>query len=174
MWRYKTSRLDLKQESLLKLYCVRHGHAEKLPDKSGEYPLTEQGIEEVNKVATYLARRGAHVVHVLHSGKLRAKQTAEIFAKAIGNGTMEVCTLLNAECSVDSLLELIQEWHDDTLLVGHMPFMSQLVSSLLLEDESYDIVRFPPGTVVCLDRFEHHRWILDWILRPDLVASETN
>jgi phosphohistidine phosphatase len=155
----------------LKLYCVRHGHAEKVPDKSGESPLTAEGVEGVSKVATYLAHRGAHVVHVMHSGKLRAKQTAEIFAKTIGNGATEICPLLNAEYTVDALLELIHEWHDDTLLVGHMPFMSQLVSALLLEDESYDIVRFPPGTVVCLDRFEHHRWILDWVLRPNLIAN---
>lgn len=155
----------------MKLYCVRHGHAEKRPDQSGDYPLTEPGAEGVNKVATYLGRRGVHVVHVMHSGKLRAKQTAEVFANAIGNGSTEICASLNSEQSVDGLLELIQEWHDDTLLVGHMPFMSHLVSSLLLKDERYDIVRFPPGTVVCLDRFEHHRWILDWVLRPDLIAN---
>lgn len=156
----------------MKLFCVRHGHAEQLPDKNGEYPLTAQGREEVTKVAKYLAHRGMHVSHVMHSGKLRAHQTAEIFSKILGGGALEICPFLNPEHDIDPLLALIQEWHDDTLLVGHMPFMSQLVSTLLVADESYDIVRFPPGTIVCLDRFENHRWILDWILRPDLVPNQ--
>jgi phosphohistidine phosphatase len=155
----------------MKLYCVRHGHAEQSPDKQGEYPLTAQGQAEVSKVAAYLGQRGAHVVHVLHSGKLRAQQTAKLFADAMGNGKTALCPYLNMENALDPLLALIHEWHDDTLLVGHMPFMSQLVSALLLQNESHDIVRFPPGTVVCLDRFEHQRWILDWVLRPDLVRD---
>src|SRR3990167_10861528 len=144
----------------MKLYCIRHGHAEKHPDKNGEYPLTPQGENEVKKVAAYLAHRGVHGVHVMHSGKLRAKQTAELFSQSIGDGALTVCTFLNAENALNPLLAFIQALHDDTLLVGHMPLMSQLVSALLLSDEKYDIVRFSPATIVCLDRFEHHRWIL--------------
>ena len=155
----------------MKLYCARHGHAEKHPDSSGEYPLTSAGKEEVIKVATYLQHRGVHVVHVMHSGKLRAHQTAELFAQTLGNGATEICHFLKMDGTLGPLLAFIQTWHDDTLLVGHMPLMSQLVSALLLEDESDDIVQFPPGTVVCLDRFEHHRWILDWVLRPDLISK---
>lgn len=158
----------------MKLYCVRHGEAEKLPNAEGEYPLTPFGEEAVSKVATYLAHRGVHVVHVMHSGKLRAKQTADIFVKALSGGHAHatLCPSLHPESTVIDLVEDIRTWHDDTLLVGHMPFMSQLVSALLLADEGSDLVRFPPGTVVCLDRFEHQRWILDWVLRPDLVPDE--
>lgn len=155
----------------MKLYCVRHGHAEQLPDKNDEYPLSQQGEMEVNKMAIYLARQGIHVARVMHSGKLRAAQTANCFTQLLGTGVTESCTYLNANNAIDPLLALIQTWHDDTLLVGHMPFMSQLVSALLLGNQSYHIVRFSQGTVVCLDRFEPQRWIVEWVLRPDLVLN---
>ena len=115
------------------------------------------------------------MAHVMHSGKLRAKQTAEIMAKAIANGQMiEECRLLRSEHPVAPIIELIQHWNDDTMLVGHMPFMSQLVGALVIGDESHDLVRFPTSTVVCLDRYEHQRWILDWVVRPDLVPDQGN
>ncbi len=159
----------------MKLYCVRHGHAETQPDASGDYPLTAEGKDEVSRVAAYLARRGVHVAHVMHSGKLRAQQSAELLANSLTNSrVIEVCPLLCSGHPVAPLIELIQGWNDDTLLVGHMPFMSQFVSTLVIGDERYEMVRFPPGTVVCLDRYEHHRWILDWVMRPDLVPDQGN
>jgi len=156
----------------MKLFCVRHGHAEPEPDSNGERPLNEQGKQEVIKVAEYLAHRGVHVSHVMHSGKLRAKQSAAILAAAVANRqSTEVTDLLEPGCMVTPLVETLHNWHDDTLLVGHMPFMSQLVSALLLNNNGYNIVRFPPGTVVCLEQYEH-RWILNWVLRPDLVPDK--
>ena len=157
----------------MKLYCSRHGHAENQPNTEGEHPLTALGREEVGKVAQYLGHRGVHVAHVMHSNKLRSKQTAEIFAKTLTHGPVtESCRFLNPEHPVEPLIELIQSWHDDTFLVGHMPFISQLVSTLVVGNEHHEIVAFPPGTVVCLDRQDQHRWVLSWVLRPDLVPGE--
>ena len=157
----------------MKLYCVRHGHAEQLPDESGERPLTQEGVEEINRVATYLAHRDVHAVHVIHSGKLRAQQSAVILAEAVAKDqSVEVCELLGLDHQIAPLIDRIQEWHDDILLVGHMPCMSQLVSALILGKGYPDILRFPPATVVCLEQFEN-RWILNWVLRPDLVPDQT-
>lgn len=158
----------------MKLYCVRHGRAEQLPDHTGERPLTQEGINDVSKVAAYLKHQAVwrHVVRLMHSGKLRAQQSAEILAAAVAEDqAIEVCALLGSDHSTVPLINLIQEWHDDTMLVGHMPFMSQLVSALILREDSYDILRFPPGTVVCLERIEHYRWILNWVVCPDLVPD---
>lgn len=156
----------------MKLFCVRHGHAEQIPNPAGERPLTCEGVDELRKVATYLKQRGVHVVHLMHSGKLRAEQSAEILASVLAEGqNIEVCPLLGCNQPTAHIIDLIQEWHDDTMLVGHMPFMSQLVSALILGNDSCNILRFPPGTVVCLERLENHLWILDWVVRPDLVPD---
>ena len=156
----------------MKLYCMRHGHAEQFPNPQGERPLSLKGVEETKKIATYLQRCDICVMHIKHSGKLRAHQSAIILASAVSsdNQSLEECRLLRENDSIILLKDLIQEWRDDTMLVGHMPIISQLVSTLVLGDNSHCIVCFPPGTIVCLEQFEN-RWILNWILRPDLVLN---
>ena len=165
---------QLASGAFMRLFCVRHGHAEYLPNHTGERPLTQKGVDEVSKVAAYLKHKGIgmDVVHLMHSGKLRAQQSAEILASAVADGqSLEVCALLRSDHPTAPLIDLIQEWYDDTMLVGHMPFMSQLVSALILGKDGCDILRFPPGTVVCLERIENRRWILNWIMHPNLVPD---
>lgn len=156
----------------MKLYCMRHGHAEQFPNLHGERPLSQKGVEEINRVAMYLRRCGVYVMRIKHSGKLRAHQSATILANTISdnNQNLEECHLLRENNSITLLKNLIQEWHDDTILVGHMPFISQLVSMLVLGDDSRYIVYFPPGGIVCLEQFEN-RWILNWVLRPELTLD---
>lgn len=156
----------------MKIYCVRHGHAEPLPDATGDRPLTEEGVEELKKVANYLALRGFHVSHVLHSEKLRAKHTAAILANKIATNTQpEQTSLLSPDHSIDELVDKIRGWHDDTLLVGHMPNISTLVSQLVTGDPHQDLVLYTPGTIVCLERNQSQHWIISWILRPSLVPE---
>ncbi len=157
----------------MKIYCVRHGHAESNPNAEGQRSLTQQGRDEVTKVANYLSHRGFHVSHVLHSEHQRAIQTAQILAmKIAGETEPETSPLLGPECSILPLIEQLQDWDDDTMVVGHMPFISFLVSALVVGDENYNLVRFMPATVVCLERYESQRWIINWIVRPDLVHDK--
>jgi phosphohistidine phosphatase len=157
----------------MKLYCVRHGHAALTPDHQGERPLTEQGLIEVGRVASYLAMRGMHVSHVMHSNKQRAVRTAQMLAAKISTAQhLEETDLLAPSCSVDALVEQVQTWNDDTMLVGHMPYMSQLISALVVGDDAFNIVRFTPGTIVCVERYEGAHWILNWVLRPDLLPDD--
>ena len=155
----------------MKLYCARHGHAEQSPDQYGERPLSLEGIKEISKVAAYLKHQLINITHVKYSGKLRTQQSAVILADAVANEqALEASELLGIDYPTIPLIESIQQWHDDTMLVGHMPFMSQLVSALILGNDSYDIVRFYPGTIVCLEQLEG-RWILNWMLHPSLVPD---
>lgn len=156
----------------MKIYCVRHGHAESMPNPAGERPLTEHGVQEITRIANHLANCGVHISHVMHSDKERTTQTATILAKSVAENTeLESSPLLAPSESVESVLELIEDWHDDTMLVGHMPYISQLVSVLVTGSEAETLVRFTPGTVVCLERYEGKRWIINWMLRPDIVYA---
>ena len=64
----------------MKIYCVRHGEAQEV-DVSPERPLTEKGTSDIESVARFMGEAGLHIDHLLHSPKLRAVQTAQIFAK---------------------------------------------------------------------------------------------
>ncbi len=64
----------------MKLYLVQHGEA--VPESQDpSRPLTDKGRREAERVAQHIAKLGIHMDKILHSGKLRAAQTAEIFAQ---------------------------------------------------------------------------------------------
>ena len=156
----------------MEIYCARHGHAELAPDQQGNRQLTEEGRSELEKLANYLKYRDFQVSHVLHSEKCRTRQTAEILTQQVAPELkLEESSLLSPDTSIDLLLDKIQHWSDNTLLVGHMPFISLLVSQLVAGNTKRDLLCFTPGTMVCLERHEGQRWIINWILRPELVPA---
>ena len=69
----------------MKLYLVQHGEA--LPKEvDSDRPLSDQGQQDVERLARFLANRGVRVSQVWHSGKTRARQTAELLAAALAPG----------------------------------------------------------------------------------------
>ena len=157
----------------MKLYCVRHGEAASA-ERDAERPLTEQGVNDVTRVAAYLANCDVKIAHVMHSTKLRAKQTATILSEALTPPQLTECaSILDEQNAIEPMVEMIKTWTDDTMLVGHLPFMPRLVSALVIGDaENYPIVNYPPGTVVCLELYDQHRWIINWILGPQWVPAQ--
>ncbi len=155
----------------MKIYCVRHGEAEE-SDVNPERPLTENGRSDIESVARFMGEAGLHIDHLLHSPKLRAIQTAEIFAKYLkADQVTECANLLDENNDVTPLVDMMPIWHGDIMLVGHLPFMYKLVSALVLgQQDFYPIVNYPPGTVICLDRY-NDRCIISWLLHPQLVPG---
>ena len=65
------------------LYLVQHAEAKREADDP-ERPLTQKGWADIRRMADYA---GAHLAmevdRVLHSGKTRARETAEALAEAL-------------------------------------------------------------------------------------------
>lgn len=156
----------------MKLYCVRHGEAEE-SDINPERPLTEKGRADVENVARFMGESGLHLDCMLYSPKRRAVETALIFAKYLNAQQVTECMpLLDENNDVSPLVDMIPAWSQDTMLVGHLPFMYKLVSALVLgKTDYYPIVNYPPGTVICLDRYNDERWIISWLLSPQMVPG---
>jgi len=160
-------------DTIMKLYLVQH--AEALPkDVDPARPLSQRGRADAQQVADLLARAGLRVARVLHSGKKRAQQTAELLAVgALPGGKPEPTSGLNPNDPTDELAARASQWDDDTMVVGHLPYMARLASCLLTGDETSCLVAFTPGTVLCLEQAERGRWCLAWMIRPELsVASK--
>lgn len=157
----------------MNLYCVRHGEAESA-DIDPDRPLTVNGRQEVERVAFYLHNRDVKISHIMHSTKLRAKQTAEIFSEIMMPGSITECeSILDEDANVQTFMEMASTWTDDTLVVGHLPFMPRLISGLVIGNpDVYPIVNFPPSGIVCLQHFDQDRWIIQWILNPQLVPEK--
>lgn len=155
----------------MKLYLTRHGDAA-LSDTDSKRPLSKKGLEDINKVAKYNKTSGNKVIHVLHSKKLRAQQTAEILATEMLVGDdIELCADINPNDPLEPLLQLITELHEDTLIVGHLPYMSYLVAHLMGKPETMNQITFTPGTMVCLvlPENQHGPWKLDTVVQPENI-----
>jgi phosphohistidine phosphatase len=122
-------------------------------------------------VARLLAGAGARVAHVVHSGKLRAQQTAELLATAVAPATApKVMAGLSPNDSIKPTVLTIAGWTSDMMLVGHLPFMGKLVSRLVVGEEGKSVATFVPGTVVCLELDEANHWTIVWMVRPALAT----
>ncbi len=155
----------------MRIYLAQHGLAV-AKEVDPERPLSAQGREDVRRLAGFLGGAGVRVGQVLHSGKARAQQTAALLAEALlPNGQAQGRDGLNPNDPVEPLAREIGAWTTDTLLVGHLPFIGRLASLLLVSDPETQVLAFQPGTMACLERDPAGQWILAWMVRPELIAS---
>lgn len=154
----------------MRVFLVQHGEATPEPENPAR-PLTHRGREEVRRVARHAAGLGLQVAEICHSGKLRARQTAEILAAALspGRGVREADGLAPGDDPTRARAE-IQAASEPLMLVGHLPHLSRLASLLLVGDPGKDIIQFRNGAIVCLTRVEDC-WRLEWILTPELATG---
>lgn len=152
------------------LYLVQHGEA-KPETEDPARPLTDRGREEVERVARHAVALGLDVAEIRHSGKLRARQTAELLAEHLWpiRGIREIGGLAPTDDPGTARTE-VEAAEEPVMLVGHLPHLSRLASSLLLGDPGKEILRFRMGAMVCLVRAEPG-WALQWILTPELARA---
>lgn len=154
----------------MKLYLVQHGQAmskEENPDR----PLTDNGRSDVEKVADFLKNAGTNVEKIIHSGKTRAEQTAAIIASKL-NPTSGVIQEegLTPNDPVGVMIKELQETYKDIIIVGHLPYLGKLASSLLTNSESANVVMFQQGGCLCLERTEEGTWHIAWIIVPSILS----
>jgi phosphohistidine phosphatase len=154
----------------MRLYLVRHGDA-KSKQQDANRRLTPRGEKESRAVGEFLASSGAvHPARILHSGKLRAQQTAEIIAQCLGVSSVTKTDHLDPEAHPELWAEQLDGEKDDLMLVGHLPYMSRMVALLLLGDADGELVAFPMAAVCCLFRDEEGLWLLEWLVSPALLG----
>jgi phosphohistidine phosphatase len=153
----------------MRIYLAQHGLAVS-KEVDPERPLSEEGWEDMRHLARFLEGAGLRVGLVLHSGKIRAQQTAALLAEVLlPGGQPQSRDGLNPNDPVEPLAVETTGWATDTLLVGHLPFLGRLATRLLASDPERQILGFQPGTMACLERDPAGQWMLAWMLRPELI-----
>ncbi|MGD2055338.1 MAG: phosphohistidine phosphatase SixA [Gammaproteobacteria bacterium] len=154
----------------MKLYLVQHGEAVG-KDVDPERPLSEQGERDIAALAAFLQQAAVTVERLWHSGKLRARQSAELLARrTLPGGAIEPISGIRPNDSVTAFARDADVWEQDTLVVGHLPFQARLVALLVTGDPDREVVSFRPGSMVCLERGASDDWTVVWMLRPELLA----
>lgn len=155
----------------MKLYLMQHGDA--LPEEvNRERPLSDRGRDDVARMARFLSIVGCRASRVHHSGKTRAWQSAEIMAEHMAPGvTPQAMPGISPNDPVAPVAQQLQGFSEDTLIVGHQPFMGRLAAQLLAGDSELPVVTYRQGSVACLEKHADGGWSLCWMVRPELLAG---
>ncbi|OGT53323.1 MAG: phosphohistidine phosphatase SixA [Gammaproteobacteria bacterium RIFCSPHIGHO2_12_FULL_42_13] len=152
----------------MRLYLARHGESI-VKENMHEPSLSEQGKKDILLLATFLKTINIRVSNIFHSGKLRTQQTAELLSTGITCATaIQPIAGLDPSDDVTLMVNEIMKWEYDTLLVGHLPFMSKFVGKLIADNEYKEIMFFYPGSFVCLEQVEDSNWVIEYALHPRL------
>jgi phosphohistidine phosphatase len=137
----------------LKLFLVHHGEAVG-PEVDTRRPLSAQGEAAVTRAAGAAAARGARPAVVWHSGKLRARQTAEVFWRAC-NALAELSATpdLQPGDPPSRIRDRLRGETRDLLIAGHFPHLPRLLTLLLTGSEER-LIEFPQHGVVALESDE--------------------
>ena len=153
----------------MNLYLVQHGQS-RPEEEDPERRLTDKGIGEVQKVAKFLSSLKLEVNVVWHSGKPRARQTAELLSEAIGaSDRIEQREGLGPKDQVAATKGALEQSGGDVMVVGHLPFLGKLVALLVTGNDENEIVQFQFGSIVCLEQREGGKWKVAWMIRPALL-----
>jgi phosphohistidine phosphatase len=148
----------------VQLYLVQHGQA-KTEAEDPERSLTDQGVDDVARVASAAVERfRVRPARVFHSGKTRARQTAEIWSGLL-HADAEQAARLAPNDDPTTWLERLDAEADDTLLVGHLPNLARLAGLLLTGDADDSVITFRPGGLVGLERSDPG-WHVSLLLPP--------
>jgi phosphohistidine phosphatase len=161
------------------LYIVRHGIAvdredPKCPPDPDRY-LTEDGIEKTKAVAKGLSTLGISPDLFLSSPYLRATQTAEIFADALGYPKRKIRQselLLPGGEPTLFFRELAKDKHSSTVcLFGHAPQLDDLIATALGSKHHLTALKKAGVAYLELKRISPPSAQLVWLATPKLLRK---
>jgi len=155
----------------MNVYLVQHAQA-KTEQEDPERPLSEKGWSDIKKVADFIAQKGDITVKdIFHSGKTRAKQTAEVLAEQLSS-SIEIGETdgLKPLDEPSIWAERLANRTEDIILVGHLPHLSKLAALLLCQDADKEVVEFQMGSIVCLGTEKSGSWSIRWMVTPNILA----
>lgn len=158
----------------MKLYFLRHGIAEdhSPAGRDADRRLTAEGLAEMEAVGAGMAALGLRFDLLLSSPKVRARQTAEIAAAAVGQGEqLKLEEALGHGCGLSELRELLAgvDGKSRVLLVGHQPDLSENIGVLIGGGR----VQMKKASLACLEvvRIEPGGGELRWLLQAKQLAQ---
>jgi phosphohistidine phosphatase len=153
---------------MMKIYLVRHGEAVS-EAINPEKPLSPQGAEDVERLARFLGQKSFPIKRILHSQKMRAKQTAEIMQKYLApRAELKEHSQMAPNDAIEAAFVQAAAGDGDSMMVGHLPYLQCLLGHMVGGDDHMEMVRFEAGMVVCVSAV-NGRWIIDWVIHPGLV-----
>jgi phosphohistidine phosphatase len=164
----------------MNLYLLRHGIAMDKDEWKGpdsDRPLTKDGVHKMKKAAKGLRHLNLKIDLILTSPFRRAFDTAMIAAKELKlKKKMRIIKSLavdgDPKALVRYLSQNIHNW-ESVILVGHEPYLSELISVLIAGQGRTGLVLEKGGLAmlsadsVTYDKSAH----LEWLLTPKILKN---
>lgn len=159
------------------LYLVRHGIAVDRTDPKcppdPERPLTARGVQKTRSAALGLRELGAKPDAILTSPYVRAAQTAEIFAEALGFPVEKIRvseTLKPGDNPAETVREISRLRAKEVVCFGHAPHLDMLIAYLAGARTAFTELK--KSGAACLEQASAQgRWELRWILAPKMLRE---
>ena len=159
------------------LYLVRHGIAVDRTDPKcppeAERPLTARGVQKTRSAALGLRALGAKPDILITSPYVRAAQTAEIFAEALGYSPEKIRVseaLKPTDNPATIVAEIARLRAKEVMCCGHAPHLDLLISLLAGARGAFTALK--KAGVACFEQQgSHSRWELRWILSPKVLRD---
>lgn len=167
--------------ALMEIYLLRHGLAVERGtpgfENDEQRPLTAKGERQLKRVGRAMAVLKLDFDLILTSPFLRARETAEMIATALkARKGLKLCESLSADRNPAGLIRTLQGMKpmpERLLLVGHEPFLGQLIS--LLVTGGPDLAVDLPKAGLCKLNLEKWRTgqcaSLAWLLTPQQMKK---
>ena len=132
------------------------------PDVDPARPLSTRGRVDVDLLAQQAAQRGVKPDVIWHSGKLRARQTAEAFWRRC-NPLAKFSAVRGLQPSDPTgwIVDALAVDERQVMLVGHLPHLPRLLAHLTTGDVNATPAEFPLNGMVALER-EGTNWKEAW------------
>ena len=140
----------------MQVYLDHHAHALG-PDVDPLRPLSSIGLEQADRLAAAAGARGTKPAVIWHSGKLRARQTAEAFLRTCSPfAAFRMVRGLRPDDPPEWIRDMLEGEERDVLLVGHMPQIAGLA-------ELMGAIRsFPLNGMIALERVASRAYEERW------------
>jgi phosphohistidine phosphatase len=169
------------------LLILRHAKSDWGDPERADFdrPLVQRGLNDAPLMGEVLARFDCRPDLILSSPALRARQTAELAARACGYARSiqwEDAFYGGGSRDVMAALQRLPDTVERPLVVGHNPTLEQVASSLVWPSgsdwEGESVMRIPAAGLVCLDvditawaALEPGAGLVRWFLIPKLVKA---
>ena len=164
----------------MNLYLLRHGIAADKTEWKGpavDRPLTKEGIHKMKKASKGIRRLNLKIDWILTSPYRRAYDTAMIAAKELNlKNKLKIIRSLAVDGDPKALVRHLalnfRTW-ESVMLVGHEPYLSQLIS-LLTSGTGGLVMEFDKGGLVKLnaDFLAYDKCAsLEWLLTPKILKQ---
>ena len=146
----------------MRVFLVHHAEAVG-PALDPQRPLSVLGLQQAEWLAIAAQEVGVYPAVIWHSGKLRARQTAEAFLRHCNPfAEFKMIRGLRSEDPPDWVHDMLDREERDVLAAGHMPHIAQLARRLGATEP------LPLHGIVAFERLGDRRYEERWRAQPPI------